>query len=106
MGQLIRLGLQRFRIFRITVSQRLYPNACGEIQILFSFHIIKPHAFPMIQDNLIPVVGVQNIFFAFSIYSFSLLMIILFLRISKDRRAYALVGEDLQQKTVADPFRP
>ena len=59
---LVDLGLESIIIGLIAVSQGKNSDAGHEVQILFAVYIIEVHSLAVIQDDLIAVIGVEQVF--------------------------------------------
>lgn len=81
----------------IPVQIRLYPLQNPDI---FTVYIIQIHTIALIQNDLVPVIGMQQIFSASAIYSFMVSLILFFLLIGYDCGTDTLISEDLQQQAV------
>ena len=60
--EFVDLGFQRLIISRIMISQGVYGDSRREIQIFFSFRIVKPASLPVIQNHGKAVIGMENAF--------------------------------------------
>ena len=63
MDHFIDLILQCLIVCLIIVSQGKYSDSRYEIEIFFTVGIIQMYTFALVQNNLIPVISMQQVFF-------------------------------------------
>lgn len=97
---LVDLCFQRIVVCLVLIAQGKYSDSRYEIQIFFPIGVIQMYAFALIQNDLITVIGMQQVFSASAIYSFIVSLILFFLLIGYDCGTDTLISEDLQQQAV------
>ena len=60
---LVDLCFQRIVVCLVLIAQGKYSDSRYEIQIFFPIGVIQMYAFALIQNDLIPVIGMQQVFF-------------------------------------------
>ena len=63
MDHLVDLCFQRIVVCLVLIAQGKYSDSRYEIQIFFPIGVIQMYAFALIQNDLITVIGMQQVFF-------------------------------------------